>query len=332
MASWNGRLLYIDGFAGPGRYAGGEPGSPIVALNVAAKHHYPMQAELVCLFIEADEERKDNLEQEIANLTLPTNVRYVLHLGKFDDTVTRLLDDLQRAGHQIAPTFAFVDPFGWSHTPFTLIKRLLDNPSCEVLINFMYEEVNRFIGVPGHDHHFDGLFGTPSWRSVIGVQGAPQRRQFIHELYEQQLRQPAGARFVRSFEMRNRRNATDYYLFFATKNRKGLEKMKEAMWRVDPSGAFLFSDVSAGQPVLFQPEPDYTRLRSQIAAKFQGQTVPVGEVERFVVEETAFLATHYKRRVLAVMEKEVPPALQVVSPLPGRRRGNFPDGSLIRFV
>jgi hypothetical protein len=28
MAQWNGRLLVLDGFAGPGRVAGGEEGSP----------------------------------------------------------------------------------------------------------------------------------------------------------------------------------------------------------------------------------------------------------------------------------------------------------------
>ena len=29
-------ILYIDGFAGPGEYEGGEPGSPIIALETAA--------------------------------------------------------------------------------------------------------------------------------------------------------------------------------------------------------------------------------------------------------------------------------------------------------
>ena len=28
MGSWQGRLLFIDGFAGPGEYEGGEEGSP----------------------------------------------------------------------------------------------------------------------------------------------------------------------------------------------------------------------------------------------------------------------------------------------------------------
>jgi hypothetical protein len=33
LGSWAGRVVFIDGFAGPGRYSGGEPGSPVIALQ-----------------------------------------------------------------------------------------------------------------------------------------------------------------------------------------------------------------------------------------------------------------------------------------------------------
>ena len=57
--------------------------------------------------------------------------------------------------------------------------------------------------------------------------------------------------------MRNERNASDYFLYFASNNRLGLAKMKEAMWKVDPAGGFTFSDATNfDQAVLFQPEPD----------------------------------------------------------------------------
>ena len=32
------RILFVDGFAGPGRYEGGEEGSPVVAMRVLAEH------------------------------------------------------------------------------------------------------------------------------------------------------------------------------------------------------------------------------------------------------------------------------------------------------
>ena len=33
-----GRALFVDGFAGPGEYTGGEPGSPAIALKALADH------------------------------------------------------------------------------------------------------------------------------------------------------------------------------------------------------------------------------------------------------------------------------------------------------
>src|SRR5215475_1669133 len=35
LGKYNRRIVYIDGFSGPGEYAGGEPGSPIIALEAA---------------------------------------------------------------------------------------------------------------------------------------------------------------------------------------------------------------------------------------------------------------------------------------------------------
>ena len=36
---YNRKIIYIDGFCGPGRYSGGEPGSPVIALDVAMNHN-----------------------------------------------------------------------------------------------------------------------------------------------------------------------------------------------------------------------------------------------------------------------------------------------------
>jgi three-Cys-motif partner protein len=38
LGKYNSKITYIDGFAGPGLYAGGEKGSPIIAIESAMKH------------------------------------------------------------------------------------------------------------------------------------------------------------------------------------------------------------------------------------------------------------------------------------------------------
>jgi three-Cys-motif partner protein len=56
MAKYNGRILFVDGFAGPGQCDGGEEGSPIIALKALLDHpHFqrPLhQREVVFGFIE----------------------------------------------------------------------------------------------------------------------------------------------------------------------------------------------------------------------------------------------------------------------------------------
>lgn len=37
-AGYHGRVMFLDGFAGPGIYSNGEPGSPIIALNTLVNH------------------------------------------------------------------------------------------------------------------------------------------------------------------------------------------------------------------------------------------------------------------------------------------------------
>ena len=225
-----------------------------------------------------------------------------------------------------APAFALVDPFGWTGIPMSIFGELLRRPSTEILVNFMFEEINRFLFHPDQVENFDALFACADWQRGSIMSGLT-RKQFVHDLYRDQLRRAAGARYVRSFEMRNERDVCDYFLYFASNNRLGLEKMKEAMWKVDPAGGFTFSDATnLDQTVLFQAEPDRHALRRLIANRFSGRRATVNQVDNFVVEDTPFHAGHY-RKVLAAMEKN--DELTPINPLPGRRRGTYAKPELI---
>lgn len=47
MTRWNGRVLYIDGFAGPGEYIGGKYGSPIIATKAVLEHKANIKSEII---------------------------------------------------------------------------------------------------------------------------------------------------------------------------------------------------------------------------------------------------------------------------------------------
>jgi three-Cys-motif partner protein len=324
------RVIYIDGFSGPGRYSAGQDGSPILAIKALSAQRVKLKSNFEFHFVERDAGVSAALTANIDALRdlgqIPPGTGVQVHAGMpFEDAYNQIIGPRLRANPSV-PAFALIDPFGWTGIPMRIVSELLHRPSTEVLINFMFEEINRFLSHTDQPSNFDVLFGSENWRKALQLAGV-SRRNHIHDLYQQQLKTAAGARFVRSFEMRNDRGLIDYFLFFATNNTRGLAKMKEAMWRVDPGGSFRFSDTTdSNQSVLFEPEPDRELLRRLIVGRFAGIEVPVGEIERFVIEETPFLATHYKK-VLAAIEAHG--SVRPVNAPNQRRAGTFPSPNLI---
>lgn len=328
-------LVYIDGFAGPGRYSKGEDGSPIIALKVALDHEARIASGLTFLFVEQRNDRADVLGQVLDEIKRPP--RFVLKVAggsTFEHAVGSFLDEYAAKGKRPPPMFAFIDPFGWSGVPFHLVRRILSFPNCEALITFMCEEINRFIGLPQQDHNFNSFFGTAAWRQGIGLSDPRRRNRYLHDLYLRQLHESAGVQYVRSFEMRNDREVTDYHLFYATNSLLGLKKMKQSMWQIDPSGEFRFSDATdPRQLVLFGREPQFDILRREVNERFYGRETTIGDIEEFVVSETAFRETHYKRHVLKPLEISDPPHLVPIDPPDHRKVGTYPDPSQrVRFI
>jgi len=323
------RVVYIDGFSGPGIYNGGEPGSPIIALKTASEHFRKIDGEAVFLFVEDRPDRVEQLQREVSKLTLPKNYHVHIESGQFEETVANLLNDLEQKGGSLAPTFAFVDPFGFSGLPFELLARLLRHERSEAFITFMVDSINRFVTAPNDDihQHIRSLFGTDE---VFGiVSGSEDRVQKLTHLYQRQLR--TVGQYVRSFEMRDRNDKTIYYLQFVTKHSLGHLKMKEAMWRVDSEGDFSFSDATdPSQQVLFRAEHD-KRLFDILSESFSGQTLEYSAMWQFVKDQTAFIERHLKQSLHYGETKSQLLVKDVKIDGKKRRKNTFPDGTIVTF-
>lgn len=332
----SGRVVFIDGFAGPGVYDGGEPGSPLVALNTLVSHSYfknLSSTEFVFRFIEADEDRHLSLQNAVQRYwqdragEKPANIHVDCIRGEF----ATVASDGTRLNSNGAPTLAFIDPFGWSGVPMSVVRDLMAFDRCEVIFNFMHEQVNRFVhdSRPNIANHFTELFGTTNEEHRRAAELARQpRKKFLRDLYARQLQEVCGFNFVRPFEMVDpKRNRTVYYLMYGTRHPKGLEVMKEPMWEVDPIGGARFSGYAGDQPVLFEPEPNLQPLREALLHEFASKTVSIKEIERFVIEQTDYKATHYKR-VLQDLETEE--LIHCISPR--SRRLTYLDGIELEFL
>ena len=329
MGSWNGKILFIDGFAGPGKYKGGEDGSPLVALKALKNHtaKSTITAEVVFIFVEKDPARAAHLDElmQTERRKLPSKCKVLVVPSAFDNAVTNLLDEQKM---QSAPSFVMVDPFGVSDTPMDVIARILKNPKHEVYISFMYEAINRFKGSDEFESHLDHLFGTKDWRDGIGILDPQERKEFFYGLYKAQLR-AAGAENVVHFEL-YQGNRLVYAIFFGTQHWKGADRMKHAVWKVAPFGDFAFRGTHSSQLTLGLGSTDYTHLREQLQSEFRGKDwVDIQAIEEFVASDrTDYHIGQIRKHVLIPMEESGEIDIEKDT---RKKRKTYPDGTQLRF-
>ena len=333
MTKWNGRVLFIDAFAGPGEYSGGEDGSPVIALRALSGHHSrrQMRSEVNYLFIEKNRDRSEHLNSVLRNMNgdLPRNCGYSVINSTFDETLTEVLDHIDRQKTHLAPSFVMIDPFGVSETPMATVARILANPKAEVYISFMYEAINRFKEHPSFEPHLDELFGCPEWRQGMDLGDERKRREFLFGLYKDQLRRH-GAKYVLHFELYEGQRLV-YAIFFGTSDLTGCDKMKQAIWKVAPFGDFKFRGSQLGQLTLGTGIVDFSQLEQALHAQFgPSGWSKIEAISDFVKSDaTEFHSGHLKRETLKPMEGrgeiEVRPGTR-------KRSGSYPDGTVLRFI
>ena len=333
LSTYSNKIIYLDGFAGPGIYKGGEDGSPIIALQTAVDHVFsPRFKDIVFFFIEKDKKRADMLEDIIKKRfpTLPKNMRYfVVGSAEFAPTFQNILDAIEKQGSKIAPTFAFLDPFGYSDVPMTLIARLLKYNKCEVFVTYMAGFIRRFLD-EDKEAALNEFFGTDEWNVCRDITDPTAKLNTLVSLYEQQLK-ASGAKYVRSFGMIGEHNQIVYYLVYATKSIKGLDVMKDAMLKVDKSGSYKFSDITGNKQAFldqFQDEPSWVpNAANAVYQRFKGKTVADSKIYEFIIAETPF---PNRKVILQNLENSSPPKIIKVLRPEGSTRG-FPKGSIITF-
>lgn len=333
VGSWSGRILFIDGFAGPGEYVGGEPGSPLIALRTFLQHRWrdKIVGEVVFLFIENDPIRAAHLERlvEPIRADLPPNWRVHVRAAPFDETMTEALDALERQNRDLAPAFVMVDPFGIKGTPMSVLERILNNPRSEVYVSFMFEWINRFLSTPEFEPHLDQLFGSPDWRPALDIADSTERKAYLYDLYERRLR-IAGAEHVLRFEVFEDHRLV-YAIFFGTKSNTGSDRMKQAIWKVVPGGDFAFRRSRSGQIAFDLSEANFEPLKDALRSEFGGQGwVTIEDVLDFVASDrTDYHTGQVRKNALIPMENDGSISVDASS---RRKRRTYPDGTRLRFL
>jgi len=328
-------LLYVDGFAGPGKYTNHATGSPIAALRAAkeAKSNAGAQwraGSIRQIFIEENRKRSSHLEEHLRPFTGTEGIEFEVFNGTFVEGLTHVREKWPDHFRKSLPLFVFIDPFGATGAPFSAVAEILASPCSEVLINLDADGVARIFqaGATAKSQQvLDGVFGSDSWHTEIdwSASFSQQCRQVL-ALYKTRLKSLHNVRFVFPFEMRSSTGYLNYYLVFASQHPTGLEKMKEAMKRLDQDGTYSFSDARVGQSQLFRfDRPDEWAL--QLHKYYSGRTLEYTPLRDYALNETPFVNPKGMLKYLESNE-----GITVQSRDPKRRKGTFNEVTLISIT
>ncbi len=299
------RLTVFEGYAGPGLYTKGEDGSPVIALRALLERPGLLTEGQTVRYV-LIEERDDRLQklQEVIGETfpkLPSGVTVAYHHGSCEHIWETALDQADAWG---MPIFANLDPFG-PGVPYTLVQHLGGNRSSEVLVTFPSDWLRRFWSLEELNDG-DVQFALTDWRSVGELDDPEEKELFLVEEYRTTLDR-AGLGLSAPFRLSDE-GGHSFYLIFGTSHPRGLERMKDSMWRTDPVTGIQFRDPrDPDQGVLDfgKPEPDVSPLIRMLANELRqhpdGQAVD--ELKNFALLNTGFRPPHVSKALQLMIER-----------------------------
>jgi len=321
-------LVFIDGFAGPGRYLGGAKDSPLLMLDSFLEHDsgQKIRARLEYFFIEERPDRFARLTTEVAQLEpLPSQVQVHLIPGSFEDEMQRIMVSL---GSSPAPIFAFIDPFGYSDTHLEVTSHILGYRGCEVLVYVPLYHIARFITSTDIEAALTNLYGDRSWERAREATTLNDRIEVLRELFKDALRKTCS--HVLDMEIDDEEANSGYFLFFGTSHDLGLQRMKDAMWKLDPVYGQRFRALGASNQLCLPVEerPNLAPLMKLLRDRFGLDEFGIEEAYSLTVATRFREDGHLKSLTLRPLEARG----ELVVSHPGRRRpGQYPPGTRLRF-
>jgi three-Cys-motif partner protein len=218
-------ITYVDGFSGPWetKTENFSDSSFMIAISVLQdaqkqilKRH---RRQIRCFFSESNAEAFAQLHEAVAPFHKPEEgFEIKTYHGKFEDAICEIQAFIGRSFPLI-----FIDPTGWKGYPFDKIRPLFTPPKCEVVINFMYEFVNRFAHSDDEDiiASLDPILGGPGWRNRLDP-NLP-RGLAVEEQFRETLKSVGNFDFVISTKIEKATaDRPHYFIAYGTKSPDGL--------------------------------------------------------------------------------------------------------------
>jgi three-Cys-motif partner protein len=225
-------VTYVDGFSGPWETKTGNfsDSSFMIAISVLQDAQKQIlerrgnRRRIRCFFSEYSAEAFAQLQEAVAPFHKPEEgFEIKTYRGKFEDAVTEL-----QAFIGTSFPLIFIDPTGWTGYPFNKIRPLFVRPKCEVLINFMYEFVNRFAYSDDEAiiASLDPILGGLGWRDRLDPNLS--RGLAVEKLFRETLKSAGNFDFVISTRIdKATAERPHFFITYGTKSPDGLKTFRQ---------------------------------------------------------------------------------------------------------
>jgi three-Cys-motif partner protein len=225
-------LTYVDGFSGPWKtqtenFADSSFMIAIAALKDAQQKIFKetkKRPKVRCFFSENNSEAFAKLQLAVQPYHRPQDgFEIKTYGGGFDSAVADI-----RAFVGTSFALIFIDPTGWTGYSFEKIKSLFAPRLCEVIINFMYGHVSRFIESddPPTIESLNPILGGAGWRSRLDP--SLPRGAALVKLFRESLKAAGNFEFVVATKIdKPTENRPHFFMAYATKDYAGLKTFRD---------------------------------------------------------------------------------------------------------
>lgn len=217
--------MFMDCHGGCGAYIEGDEvsyGSSIIADTTATEVNCNRKYRNYICVCEKEAHNLDNLKSVWVDQRCSKWCSF-----KNQDFNEVIFDKRVRNFYSQHPALFLIDPFGYD-LKMKNFQGLLVHKGNEIIINFMFDYMNRFLSTEGIDQQRDEYFGSEQWREALKMHGR-DREIFLVELYKQSLKAHTRAKFVFAYRLSYPdKDQTYYYLIHATNDIQGITHMKNS--------------------------------------------------------------------------------------------------------
>jgi three-Cys-motif partner protein len=328
----DGRMAYVDLYAGPGRYQDGSASTPLMVLETAIADPN-LSKLLVTYFNDVNTRNTSTLQSEIDKLSGIEKLRFkpTVSCNAVDEDAERYFNETR-----LVPSFTFIDPWGYKGLSLKIVNGVIKDWGCDCVFFFNYNRINAGISNDAVEQHMVSLFGPDRARKLrerVAGASPTMRESMILEEMTQAIKE-MGGKHVLPFRFKNPSGRPTHHLIFVSKSFRGYSIMKEIMTKessTEDQGvpSFTYSPADATMPLLFSLQQPLSTLRTSLLETFTGRELTTEQIYEQHSVDRPFIMRNYKE-VLRQMEED---GLIEVRSLKSSKRpkGSFANHLLVRF-